>query len=61
MIEKFEEKMMKVDLLPTQDCEAGYGPGVWFPNQIKNHHFVMMQSTDQLPIRFSTLKWPRYF
>ena len=25
---KFEEKMRKVELLPTQDCEAGYGPGL---------------------------------
>ena len=24
---KFEEKMRKVELLPTRDCEAGYGPG----------------------------------
>ena len=24
---KFEEKMRKVKLLPTRDCEAGYGPG----------------------------------
>ena len=24
---KFEEKMREVELLPTQDCEAGYGPG----------------------------------
>ena len=23
---KFEEKMRKVELLPTRDCEAGYGP-----------------------------------
>ena len=23
---KFEEKMRKVELLPTWDCEAGYGP-----------------------------------
>ena len=33
---KFEERMNKLKLLPTQDCEAGYGPvssicgiGVW--------------------------------
>ena len=25
---KFEEKMRKVELLPTWDCEAGYGPGL---------------------------------
>ena len=25
---KFEEKMRKVELLPTRDCEAGYGPDV---------------------------------
>ena len=25
---KFEEKMKKVELLPTWDSEAGYGPGV---------------------------------
>ena len=24
---KFEEKMRKVELLPTRDCEACYGPG----------------------------------
>ena len=24
---KFEERMRKVELLPTRDCEAGYGPG----------------------------------
>ena len=24
---KLEEKMRKVELLPTWDCEAGYGPG----------------------------------
>ena len=24
---KFQEKMRKVELLPTLDCEAGYGPG----------------------------------
>ena len=24
---KFEEKMRKVELLSTRDCEAGYGPG----------------------------------
>ena len=24
---KFEEKLKKVELLPAQDCEAGYGPG----------------------------------
>ena len=24
---KFEEKIRKVELLPTRDCEAGYGPG----------------------------------
>ena len=24
---KFEEKMRKVELLPTRDCEAGYSPG----------------------------------
>ena len=31
---KFEEKMRKVELLPTRDCEAGYGPenGVFFTN-----------------------------
>ena len=23
---KFEEKMRKVELLPTRECEAGYGP-----------------------------------
>ena len=23
---RFEEKMRKVELLPTRDCEAGYGP-----------------------------------
>ena len=23
---KFEEKMRKVELQPTRDCEAGYGP-----------------------------------
>ena len=23
---KFEEKMRKVEFLPTRDCEAGYGP-----------------------------------
>ena len=23
---KFEENMRKVELLPTRDCEAGYGP-----------------------------------
>ena len=23
---KFEEKVRKVKLLPTRDCEAGYGP-----------------------------------
>ena len=23
---KFEEKMRKTELLPTRDCEAGYGP-----------------------------------
>ena len=23
---KFEEKVRKVELLPTRDCEAGYGP-----------------------------------
>ena len=25
---KFEEKIRKVELLPTRDCEAGYGPVV---------------------------------
>ena len=25
---KFEEKVRKVELLPTQDCEAGHGPDV---------------------------------
>ena len=25
---KFEERMRKVELLPTRDCEAGYGPDV---------------------------------
>ena len=25
-LSQFEEKMRKVELLPTQDCEAGYGP-----------------------------------
>ena len=25
-LSKFEEKMRKVELLPTRDCEAGYGP-----------------------------------
>ena len=24
---KYEERMRKLELLPTQDCEAGYGPG----------------------------------
>ena len=24
---KFEEKMRKVEVLPTRDCEAGYRPG----------------------------------
>ena len=24
---KFGEKMRKVELLPTRNCEAGYGPG----------------------------------
>ena len=23
---KFEEKMRRIGLLPTQDCEAGHGP-----------------------------------
>ena len=26
---KFEEKMRKLKLLPTRDCEAGYGPAHW--------------------------------
>ena len=26
---KFEEKMRKVEFLPTRDCEAGYGPACW--------------------------------
>ena len=26
---QFEEKMRKVELLPTRDCEAGYGPVPW--------------------------------
>ena len=36
---KFEEKMRKVELLPTRDCEAGYGPGKRFlqVKQIKGH------------------------
>ena len=25
---KFEERMRKVEVLPTRDCEAGYGPAV---------------------------------
>ena len=25
---KFEERMRKVELLPTRDCEAGYGPDI---------------------------------
>ena len=26
---KFEEKVRKVELLPTRDCKAGYGPARW--------------------------------
>ena len=26
-LSKFEEKMKKVEILPNQDCEAGYNPG----------------------------------
>ena len=39
----FEEKMRKVELLLTQDCEAGYGPAVQGDkfkssfNVVKNH------------------------
>ena len=37
---KLEEKMRKVELLPTRDCEAGYGP-ISFPpkncSQPPNH------------------------
>ena len=31
-------------------CDHGRIAGVCCPNQIKNHHFVMMQNIDQLPI-----------
>ena len=28
-LSKFEERVRKVELLPTRDCEAGYGPGCY--------------------------------
>ena len=35
---KFEEKMRKVEPLPTRDCEAGYGPdgymNTWYNNAV---------------------------
>ena len=30
-LSKFEDKMRKVELLPTRDCEAGYGPMIRNP------------------------------
>ena len=31
---KFEEKMRKVELLPTRDCEAGYDPVLYCQNLV---------------------------
>ena len=41
---KFEEKMRKVELLPTRDCEAGYGPAYKFytPERQCNVCFLLM-------------------
>ena len=36
--QKFEEKVRTVELLPTRDCEAGYGPGhifIYFNSKFK--------------------------
>ena len=41
---KFEEKIRKVELLPTRDCEAGYGPAYKFytPERQCNVCFLLM-------------------
>ena len=41
---KFEEKMRKVELLPTRNCEAGYGPAYKFytPERQCNVCFLLM-------------------
>ena len=33
---KFEEKMRKVELLQTRDCEAGYGPDAYSKEKEEN-------------------------